>query len=49
MWIVAVDTDFYPDVEEFDTYEKAKDYYDKQVLASNVKIYIAKVEESKEK
>lgn len=49
MWIVAGDMAYYPWVVEFDTYEEAKEHFDKEKALSDEKIYIAEVKEHKRK
>lgn len=45
MWIVGIDLDYYPSVEEYKTYEEAKKRYD-EYKGSGV-IYIAEVKEKR--
>jgi hypothetical protein len=46
MWIVAGDMAYYPWVNEFETYEEAKEYFDKQEPYEET-VYIAEVKDTK--
>jgi hypothetical protein len=48
MWIVASDVEYYPWVNEYETYEEAKAAYDiRRIEAEDNRIYIAEVKEFK--